>query len=181
MSTATPTAYNHPKLLELIKKASAAMGIGQLIVQTIYDSIHPQDRILACYYQFDAGSGSSEMGGLFYSCDLVLITSAYFVSMSFTPKLHAIRKKRVHAISDMKVEYQSPAAEDLKRLGSNRFYPSNLSVALHFINEHGTPVDDWALEVTQPESVRSLFDTTRLLAKCIGIPLAQIPAQEAAK
>lgn len=176
-----PPAYNHPKLQELLKKAGGTPGIGQLICQTVYDTVHPQDRILACYYQFEASVGSNDMGAAFYSCDLVLITSAYFITVGFYPKLHTIHKRRVYSISDLKVEYQSPSSEDLKRLAGAKFYPSNLSVVLSFVNERGDNLDTWSVEVTQPDSIRSLYDTTKLLAKCIGIPLAQIPAMEAGK
>lgn len=180
MSTAA-VAYNHPKLQELLKKAGATPGIGQLIVQTVTDLVHPQDRILACYYYFDASGGSNDVGGAFYTCDLVLITSAYFITVSFYPKLHAVQKRRVHSISDIKIDYQAPSSDDLKQLNGGRFYPSNLSVSLSFNNEHGETVDTWSIEVTQPETVRSLYDTARFLSKCIGIPLAQIPSGEAGK
>jgi hypothetical protein len=180
MSTAT-VAYNHPKLQELIKKAQATPGIGQLIFQAITDVVHPQDRILACHYYFDSSGGSADPGGAYYTFELVLITSAYYISITFYPKLHSIQKRRIHAISDIKVEYQSPSSDDLKKVSGGRFYPSSLSVSLSFVNEHGENVDSWSVEVTQPESVRSLYDTSRWLSKCIGIPLAQIPVPEASK
>ena len=50
MSTQTPSAYSHPRLSELLQTATQTPFIGQVLIQTVRDLVHPQDRILVCYY-----------------------------------------------------------------------------------------------------------------------------------
>ncbi|HEY9724304.1 MAG TPA: hypothetical protein V6D47_20045, partial [Oscillatoriaceae cyanobacterium] len=113
MSTGTASAYAHPRLNELIQQATATPFIGQVLIGTVKDLVHPQDRILVCYYQIETSGATAEREFTYYSIDVVLVTTAFFIRINFYPKTHTYVKKRIHAISDLMIEYPAPPMEEL--------------------------------------------------------------------
>lgn len=168
-------AFNHPRLQELLKKASG-VPIGQILMQILYDTVHPADRILGCYYQFDATAAKpGEAGGAFYAVEVVLVTSAYFILISLFPKSHHFRKKRIHTVGEVNLKWDPPPLDEIKNAQAGKFLPGNLQLNVSFLDDKGNQVEHWLSETTHPEAIRNLFDIQRLLNRCVGFPLAQIP------
>jgi hypothetical protein len=174
--------FNHPRLQELLKKASAVPGVGAIVMQTIYDLVHPQDRILVCYYQFEATvpKTPTEAVNNFYSCEVTLVTSAYYINITIFPKAHTYRKKKIHTIGEVSVKYDPPSMEDIKGMQVGKFVPNNLTMNVVLHDEKGNVVDTWQTESTHPEAVRNLLESARMLNKCVGYPLGQIAQQATA-
>jgi hypothetical protein len=174
--------FNHPRLQELLKKASAVPGVGSIVIQTIYDLVHPQDRILVCYYQFEATVPKSPADAVnnYYSCEVTLVTSAYFINITIFPKAHTYRKKKIHTVGEVSVKYDPPSMEEIKGVQVGKFVPNNLTMAVVLHDEKGNAVDNWQVETTHPEAVRNLMESARMLNKCVGYPLGQIAQQAAA-
>ncbi|MBO9541314.1 hypothetical protein J7643_12055 [bacterium] len=176
-SAAPHNAFNHPRLQELMKKAGTVPGIGQVLLQILFDTVNPADRILGCYYQFDATAGApGEAAGNYYTCEVVLVTSAYFILINLFPKSHAYRKKKIHTIGEINLKYDPPTMDEIKNVQAGKFLPTNLTMAVNFMDDKGQVVETWQSETTHPEAIRNLFDIQRILSKCVGFPLAQIPA-----
>lgn len=169
------TAYAHPKLNELIRQAGALPFIGQVLIQTVRDLVHPQDRILACYYQLET-SNADERGFSYYSIDVVLITSAFFIRIVFYPNTHTCVKKRIFTIADMKIEYPAPSQEALLELTAGAFLPRRITLGVHFTNERGESVETWTAEANDPERVMQLMEVSRLVGRLVGMPLSQAQA-----
>jgi hypothetical protein len=173
MSTGTASAYGHPKLNELIQKAAATPFIGQVLIQTIKDLVHPQDRILVCYYQLETSGATADREFTYYSVDIVLVTTAFFIRINFFPKTHTYQKKRIHSISDLKVEYPAPPMEEVADLSTSEFLPSRMSVSFNFTDATGKTVENWVAETGEEGQVRQLTEINRLLGRVVGLPLAQ--------
>lgn len=176
MSTGTASAYGHPKLNELIQKAASTPFIGQVLIQTIKDLVHPQDRILVCYYQLETSGATADREFTYYSVDVVLVTTAFFIRINFYPKTHTFLKKRIHTISDLKVEYPAPPMEEVAELKTSEFVPSRMSVVFNFADAAGKTVEVWATESGDEAQVRQLQEISRLLGRVVGLPLAQAAA-----
>lgn len=175
-SAAPPNAFNHPRIQELVKKAQTVPGIGQVLIQILYDIVHPGDRILGCFYSFDATAPKAgDPGGSYYAVEVVLVTSAYFIQVALFPKSHTYRKRKVHTVSEVSLRYDPPSTDDLKGLQIGKFVPNNLAMTVVFQDDKGNVVETWLTETTAPEAIRNLFDIQRLLNRCVGFPLAQIP------
>lgn len=172
-----PGAYAHPKLNELIRQAGATPFIGQVLIQTVRDLVHPQDRILACYYQLET-SAADARGFQYYSIDVVLVTSAFFIRIMFYPQTHVCVKKRIHAISDMKLEYPAPPFEALAELTAGAFMPTRVTLSVQFANDRGVGVEHWTAEANDPERIAQLMDISRLIGRLVGMPLAQAQAPQ---
>lgn len=173
MSTGTASAYGHPKLNELIQKAASTPFIGQVLISTIKDLVHPQDRILACYYQIETSGATEDREFTYYSVDVVLVTTAFFIRINFYPKTHTYIKKRVHSISDMKIEYPAPPLEEVAELKTSEFLPSRMSLAIAFADAAAKPVETWIQSSGDEAQVRQLMEISRLMGKLVGMPLAQ--------
>ncbi|MEB3204534.1 MAG: hypothetical protein VKP57_07530 [Candidatus Sericytochromatia bacterium] len=170
-----PNAFQHPRLADLLRRGQQAGGAGMVLVQSLYDLVHPQDTIVACYYSFDMGSGGSGAdANNFYSIDVVLVTSAYFINLALFPKTHHLRKRKIHTITDVQVKYDPPPPDELRTVQPGKFVPSNISILLVFADERGQTVETWAMESTAPDQVRNLFDISRFAQKCVGYPLANV-------
>ena len=178
MSTGTASAYGHPKLNELIQKAASTPFIGQVLISTIRDLVHPQDRILTCYYMMETSGATADREFTYYSVDVVLVTTAFFIRINFYPKTHTYVKKRIHSITDMKIEYPAPPMDEVADLKTNEFIPSRMSVAFAFSNE-GKLVETWTAESSDEQYVRQLMEISRLLGRVVGMPLAQAQAMAA--
>jgi hypothetical protein len=176
MSTGTASAYGHPKLNELIQKAASTPFIGQVLISTIKDLVHPQDRILVCYYQLETSGATADREFTYYSVDVVLVTTAFFIRINFYPKTHTYVKKRIHSISDMKIEYPAPPLEDVAELKSSEFLPGRMTIAINFADAGGKPVETWSADSSEEAQVRQLMDISRLLGRLVGMPLAQAQA-----
>ena len=113
MSTGTAASYGHPKLNELLHTATQTPFIGQVLIQTVRDLVHPQDRIIACYAIVETSGATEEKEFTYYSVDVVLVTTAFFIRINFYPKTHMAVKKRIHQITEIKVEYPAPPMDDL--------------------------------------------------------------------
>lgn len=174
--------FNHPRLQELLKKASAVPGVGAIVMQTIYDLVHPQDRILVCYYQFEATipKTPTEAVNNFYSCEVTLVTAAYYINITIFPKAHTYRKKKIHTVGEVSVKYDPPSMEDIKGMQVGKFVPNNLTLNVVLHDEKGNVVDTWQAETTHPEAVRNLLESARMLNRCVGYPLSQIAQQASA-
>lgn len=169
-------AFNHPRMQELMKKASSVPGVGQILLQILYDTIHPADRVLGCYYQFEAtASKPGDPGGSFYACEVILVTSAYFIFINLFPKSHTFRKKKIHTVGEVNLKYDPPSMDEIKNVQPGKFLPSNLAMTVTFLDDKGQPVETWLSETTAPDAIRNLFDIQRILNRCVGFPLAQIP------
>ena len=173
MSTGTASAYGHPKLNELIQKAATTPFIGQVLIQTIKDLVHPQDRILVCYYQLETSGQTEEREFTYYSVDVVLVTTAFFIRINFYPKTHTYMKKRIHSISDLKIEYPAPPMEEVAELKGNEFVPARMNVLFTFTDAAGKVVETWTVESSEEGQVRQLHEISRLLGRVVGLPLAQ--------
>ncbi|MEB3298600.1 MAG: hypothetical protein VKO21_03850 [Candidatus Sericytochromatia bacterium] len=173
--TSPPNAFQHPRLADLLKRAHAAGGAGAVLIQSLYDLVHPQDTIVACYYSVDMGAGGTGAeANNFYSIDVVLVTSAYFINISLFPKAHLVRKRKIHTITDVQVRYDPPSPDELRTVQPGRFIPSNIALVLVFADERGQVVETWSMESTAPDQVRNLFDIARFAEKCVGYPLANV-------
>jgi hypothetical protein len=173
MSTGTASAYGHPKLNELIQKAASTPFIGQVLISTIKDLVHPQDRILVCYYQIETSGATADREFTYYSVDVVLVTTAFFIRINFYPKTHTCIKKRIHSISDIKTEYPAPPLEDVAELKTSEFVPSRMTLAVHFTDASGKGVEDWLTSSGDESQVRQLMEISRLMGRLVGMPLAQ--------
>jgi len=172
-----PSAFQHPRLAELMKKAQGVPGIGQVLIQTVMDLVHPGDKVLACYHQFDATAPKpGDASSSFYTCEVVLVTGQYFIGINLFPKSHTFKKRKIHTVTEVQVRYDPPALEDIKTVQAGKFVPGNLTMHVTFADDKGAPVETWSTESTHPEAIRNLFDIQRVLSKCVGWPLAQIPA-----
>lgn len=180
VNPAQANAFNHPRLQELMKRANQVPGVGQILLQVLMDIIHPADRILGCYYQFDATAGKvGEPASNYYACEVVLVTSAYFIQINLFPKSHTFRKKKVHTVGEVNIKYDPPALDEIKNVQAGKFTPSNLTMSVQFLDDKGNLAESWLSESTSPESIRNLFDIQRILSRCVGFPLAQVPASVA--
>lgn len=173
-----PSAFNHPRLQEVMKKAATMGGIGQILMQVLYDTVHPADRILGCFYQIDAPTAKpGDPGGAFYSCEVILITSQYFIFVNLFPKSHLYRKRKVFTVGEVSLKYDPPNMDEIKTVQAGKFVPRNLTMSVTFNDDKGNLVETWVSETTHPEAIKNLFDIQRILSKCIGFPLAQVPPQ----
>jgi len=160
-----------------MKKAQGVPGIGQVLIQTVMDLVHPGDKVLACYHQFDATAPKpGDASSSFYTCEVVLVTGQYFIGINLFPKSHTFKKRKIHTVTEVQVRYDPPALEDIKTVQAGKFVPGNLTMHVTFADDKGAPVETWSTESTHPEAIRNLFDIQRVLSKCVGWPLAQIPA-----
>ena len=180
MSTGTASAYGHPKLNELIQKAAATPFIGQVLIQTIKDLVHPQDRILVCYYQLETSGATADREFTYYSVDIVLVTTAFFIRINFFPKTHTYSKKRIHTINELKLEYPAPPMDDLAELKAGEFLPTRMKLETQFVNDRGAVVENWIAEASDQLHVRHLMEINRQLGRMVGLPLAQAAGQPAA-
>lgn len=170
-------AFNHPRLQELMKRASGIPGVGPILLQVLMDIVHPADRILGCFYQLEASAGKvGEPASNFYSCEVVLITSAYFIQINLFPKSHTYRKKKIHTVGEINVKYDPPPMDEIKNVPAGKFLPSNLIMNVHFLDDKGNVAETWLSESSSPEAIRNLFDIQRILVRCVGFPLSQVPA-----
>jgi hypothetical protein len=174
MSTGTTAnAYGHPRLAELIQQAASTPFIGQVLIQTVRDLVHPQDRILACYYQLETSGATADKEFTYYSVDAVIVTTAFFIRINFYPKTHTAVKKRIFTISDIKVEYPAPPMEELGELKTSEFLPARVALAATFVNDRGGVVETWTAEASDLIHVRQIMEINRLLGRVVGMPLAQ--------
>lgn len=173
MSTGTANAYAHPRLNELIQQATTTPFIGQVLIGTVKDLVHPQDRILVCYYQIETSGATAEREFTYYSIDVVLVTTAFFIRINFYPKTHTYVKKRIHAISDLKIEYPAPPMEELAELKTSEFIPARAALAITFAGDRGNTVETWTAEASDLDHVRHLMEISRLMGRMVGLPLSQ--------
>lgn len=178
--SANATAYGHPRLNELIQQAASTPFIGQVLIQTVKDLVHPQDRILACYYQLETSGATADREFTYYSVDAVIITTAFFIRINFYPKTHTYTKKRIFTLSDVKIEYPAPPMEELADLKTNEFLPARMALAATFVNDRGVTVETWSAEASDSVHVRQLMEIQRLLGRIVGMPLAQAGGPAAA-
>jgi len=168
----------HPRTAELLKRAGAAGGIGAVLIQLLYDMVHPQDSVLFCSFVMDIGAGAGGGPGgdanAFYSIQAVIVTSAYYINIELMPKTHNYRKRKIHTIADVQVRYDPPAPDELRNVQPGRFAPTNINLTIVFADERGAVVDSWNIESTHPEQVRHLVDIARMASKAVGFPLSKI-------
>lgn len=174
---ATVNAYAHPKLNELFQAAASTPFIGQVLIATVRDLVHPQDRIITCYYQIETSAGGPEQLA-YYSIDVVLVTTAFFIRINFYPKTHTCIKKRIHSISDLKLEYPAPPIEALTELEGQSYLPERMALAVTFQTDKGTPVETWQASASDEERVLQLLDISRILGRYVGMPLQQTAPQK---
>jgi hypothetical protein len=168
-------AFQHPRVAQLLQKAQAAGGIGQVITQVLRNLIHPQDTIVFCYFSFDMGAGGTGAeANNFYTCDVVLVTSAYYINVTLFPKAHSYRKRKIHTIADVLVKYDPPTPDELRNVKAGGFSPSNIALSIVFADDRGTTVESWSIESTHPEQVRMLHEIAAMANKCVGFPLSRI-------
>jgi hypothetical protein len=180
MSTTTPNAYGHPRLSELLATAQKTPFIGNVLIGTVRDLVHPQDRVLCCYYLMETSGASSDKDFTYYQIEVVLVTTAFFIRINFFPKTHTYVKKRIHTISELKIEYPSPPMDELEDLQAGEFLPSRLKLEVQFANERGGLVENWSADAHDLEHVRNLMEINRQLGRMVGLPLAQAAGQPAA-
>lgn len=179
----TPSAFSHPKLGELLKRASQSGGIGALLIQLIHDLVVPQDTVLYCFYVFDVGAvgpGGTTDANNFYSIQVVLVTSAYYINIELMPKTHAYRKRKIYTIADVQVKYDPPSPDELRTVQPGKFCPGNINLTVVFADERGAVVDTWNIESTHPEQVRNLIDISRVSSRAVGFPLSKLAGTSAA-
>lgn len=172
-ATPTASAYGHPKLNELLQQAAQTPFIGQVLIGTIRDLVHPQDRILVCYYQIETSGATADREFTYYSIDVVLVTTAFFIRINFFPKTHTCIKKRIHSISEMQIEYPAPPMEDLIEIKAGEFLPTRVKLSTNFVNDRGGPVETWVADAHDIGQVRQLMEINRLLGRMVGMPLSQ--------
>jgi hypothetical protein len=175
MSTGSAT-YGHPKLNELLQQAAQTPFIGQVLIQTLRDLVHPQDRILVCYPIIETSGGTAERDFTYYSVNVVLVTTAFFIRINFYPKTHLATKKRIHMLSELKWEYPAPAMEDLAGIRGTDFLPVRVKLEAHFVSDRGTPAEVWSAEASDANHVRDLMEINRVLGRLVGMPLTQAAA-----
>jgi hypothetical protein len=173
MSQTAANAYAHPRLNELLQRAAQLPFIGQLLINTVRDLVHPQDRVLICYPVIETSGATAEKAFTYYSIDVVLVTAAFYIRILFYPKTHTCIKKRVHMISDVKIEYPAPPMEELAVLQSGEFLPSRIKLEARLVNDKAESVDSWMAEASDPESVRLLVEINRQMGRMVGLPLSQ--------
>lgn len=179
MSTTTPNAYGHPRLSELVTTAQQTPFIGQVLIGTIRDLVHPQDRVLCCYYLMETSGATEDKDFTYYQIDVVLVTTAFFIRILFFPKTHTYTKKRIHSISELKIEYPAPPTDELGDLQAGEFMPSRVKLECQFVNDRGTVAENWTAEASDLDHVRHLMEINRQLGRLVGLPLAQSAGQAA--
>lgn len=179
---APPNAFQHPKLGELLRRAQQAGGIGAVLIQLVHDLVVPQDTVLYCFYVFDVGAAAP--GGAdannFYSIQVVLVTSAYYINIELMPKTHSFRKRKIYTIADVQVKYDPPTPDELRPVQPGKFCPGNINLTVVFADERGSIVDTWNIESTHPEQVRNLVDISRVSSRAVGFPLSKLAGTSAA-
>lgn len=173
MSTTVANAYSHPRLNELLQRAAQTPFVGQLLINTVRELVHPQDRVLVCYPVIETSGTTAEKAFTYYSIDVVLVTAAFYIRILFYPKTHTCFKKRIHMISDVKIEYPAPPMEELADLKNSEFLPSRIKLEARFVNDKAEAVDVWSTEASDPDSVRLLLEINRQMGRMVGLPLAQ--------
>lgn len=182
MSTGTAANYGHPKLNELLHLASQTPFIGAVLIQTVKDLVHPQDRVLVCHAIVETSGATEDKEFTYYSVNVVLVTTAFLIRINFYPKTHMAVKKRIHQITELKIEYPAPPMDDLADIKANEFIPQRVKLDVHFGNDRGDSIENWQVEGADIEHVRNLLDINRVLGRMVGLPLAQAagaPAQPA--
>lgn len=172
----TPNAFAHPKLAELLRTASSTPFIGQILVGTVRDLVHPNDRVLACYSMIETSGANEDKEFTYYSIEVVLLTTAFLIRLNFFPKSHTVVKRRVHQISEIKVEYPAPPMDELVNINAYDFVPARVKLEVGFATDHGHPADTWVVEASDPPRVRALMEINRLLSRGVGVPLQQAAA-----
>ncbi|MBM3274009.1 MAG: hypothetical protein FJZ00_02565 [Candidatus Sericytochromatia bacterium] len=152
-----------------------------VLIQLLYDLVHPQDAILFCSFAVDLGAATPGGGpgqdvNSFYSIAVNLVTSAYYINIELMPKTHGFRKRKIHTIADVNVKYDPPSPDELRAVQPGKFAPSNINLTIVFADERAAVVDSWNIESTHPEQVRHLVEIARMASKCVGFPLAKIPS-----
>ena len=180
MSTTTPNAYGHARLNELLATAQKTPFIGQVLIGTVRDLVHPQDRVLCCHYMMETSGATTDRDFTYYQIEVVLVTTAFFIRINFFPKTHTYTKKRIHTISELKLEYPAPSMDDLDELQAGEFLPSRMKLETQFVNDRGGIVETWVAEASDIEYVRNLMEINRQLGRMVGLPLAQAGGQPAA-
>lgn len=170
-------AFSHPRLADLLKRAQGLGGIGVVIMQTLADLVNAQDTVLMCYFSLDAGAGGlSPEANNYYACEVVLVTSAYYINIGLFPKSHMFRKRKIATIADVQVKYDPPSPEELRNVQPGKFAPSNINLSIVFSDERGSTVETWTIESSAPDQVRNLTEIARFASKCVGFPLAKLAA-----
>jgi hypothetical protein len=180
MSTTTPNAYGHPRLNELLAAAQQTPFIGQVLIGTVRDLVHPQDRILCCHYMMETSGATEDRDFTYYQIEVVLVTTAFFIRINFFPKTHTYSKKRIHTINELKLEYPAPPMDDLAELQAGEFLPVRMKLETQFANDRGAVVENWIAEASDIVPVRHLMEINRQLGRMVGLPLAQAAGQPAA-
>lgn len=176
MSTGTPVTYGHPKLNELLHLASQTPFIGAVLIQTVRDLVHPQDRVLVCHAMVETSGATEDKEFTYYSINVVLVTTAFFIRINFYPKTHLAVKKRIHQITELKIEYPAPPMDDLVDIKASEFIPSRVKLDVQFANERGDAIENWIVEGADIDHVRNLLDINRVLGRVVGLPLSQAQA-----
>ncbi|MEB3196420.1 MAG: hypothetical protein VKP62_04380 [Candidatus Sericytochromatia bacterium] len=171
--------YGHPKLNELLQQAAQTPFIGQVLIQTLRDLVHPQDRILACYPIIETSGQTADREFTYYSVDVVLVTTAFFIRINFYPKTHLAIKKRIHLINELKFEYPAPPMDELAGIKGADYVPNRVKLEVQFNNDRGALAEHWTAEASDEHRVRDLMDINRLLGRMVGMPLAQAVAAAA--
>lgn len=177
MSTTAPNAYGHPRLNELLATAQQTPFIGQVLIGTLRDLVHPQDRVLACYYMMETSGATEDRDFTYYQIEVVLVTTAFFIRINFFPKTHTYTKKRIHSISELKIEYPAPPMDDLSDLQAGEFQPSRVKLEVQFVSDRGNVVENWIAEASDLVHVRHVMEINRQLGRMVGLPMSQAGGQ----
>jgi hypothetical protein len=169
----TSITYGHPKLNELLKQAAQTPFIGHVLIQTLRDLVHPQDRILVCYPLIETSGATADREFTYYSVDVVLVTTAFFIRINFYPKSHLAVKKRIHVINELKFEYPAPPMDELAGIRGSEYLPARVRLEVNFNNDRGGEAEHWVAEASDPDKVRDLMEINKVLGRLVGMPLAQ--------
>jgi hypothetical protein len=174
------TIKKHEKLIELAKKLNSFGKITEVIFTTLSDVINQNEKILLCFYQIQTGNKYFEDGRTvpqISSCDLNILTTQNFISLTFLQTEHTINVKSVDSISELNVQRLFGSRYDTEsEIGAeeNSFNPTQVKIGYVFNNSRGEKVTNWEIESMDEQNIKSLLEQTKVVSQYIGMPLSKI-------
>jgi hypothetical protein len=174
------TIKKHEKLIELAKKLNSFGKITEVIFTSLSDVITANEKVLLCFYQIQTGNKYLEDGSTvpqISSCELNLLTTQNFISMTFLQTQHTVNVKKIDHISELNVQTLFGSRYDTEaELGAeeNSFMPTQLKISYVFNNANFEKVASWDIDTMDEQNIRILIEQTKVVSQYVGIPLTKI-------
>jgi hypothetical protein len=174
------TIKKHEKLIELAKKLNSFGKITEVIFTKLSDVITPNEKILLCFYQLQTGNKYFEDGSTvpqISSCELSILTTQNFITLTFLQTQHTINVKNIDHISELNVLTLFGSRYDTEaEIGAeeNSFNPTQLKISYVFNNARGEKVATWDIDTMDEQNIKALVEQTKVVSQYIGVPLSKV-------